>query len=797
MSKCPPVYRNLGLLSFGEGRYVTADILRQCCKNDEYLKQTLEKVEYLTPPAIRKRFSPVLVDTDNSFGFLAGNSKNVTFDNSDESITFVDFTEPGFEKYVDAEKTTAVIHSAVDNNGNHIQQLQTPTKTVSTINRETKDESPWPGTSGLHCNEHWYIAFDRNRQYRLQPNWLFGDEAVGYGIYNTEIPAVGRAQSFKPKVSGYLEGITVNLKCDIDKNNTASPLIVQLRPTVTKNGVAYPDNFQYTMLAEERVRFSNSTPDICTISFTHPPYVEKGKSYAMVFLSPLSHPYNCYHLGGWSKNCGADPYPDGDAFYTWNNGADWTRYGKGEDVSYSNGRFAPVDFAFELQIREDTEEYIQNDWHYVYLNPIRTSPVAGVKIDGHDNAAEPGIDIIYEVSNNGRKWYSLNKNNRLNFTNHESMTFVRAKMRTNHNSPAIINWIEVTLYYDAPTEMYVRTHYYYPRTEPMLGANVWGRVYAPFETEPTVSCSAELISEKIAIEHFKVIDVDDLKDYTWIEEVDENKINNKSGERIAEYLEDNPSVIEALKKENIYILPFLDKNNDFHHFFTEFEFTNSPAYPILSCSLQPEEQGISTVNYGEWYDFVYNYGNTPLYKTIPDPNQNDEEFDYTIHPDCMLFYTDVLETMVKGTFTITYNPLIITDLTESEVGKHTSDNEEGLILDYFKETFVVDESLLESRIINLRTAPVDPIRKVILNPDDDNTQLYEDEDFTVDYDNNSLIFEPLNDDGTGSILQINDVVEIVYTPNIDDAGISIGYYATRENTRKQCYLKPNYLEYKT
>ena len=38
---CPPNYRNVGCSSFGEQKYVTADLLRQYCMNDEYLYQQI------------------------------------------------------------------------------------------------------------------------------------------------------------------------------------------------------------------------------------------------------------------------------------------------------------------------------------------------------------------------------------------------------------------------------------------------------------------------------------------------------------------------------------------------------------------------------------------------------------------------------------------------------------------------------------------------------------------------------------------------------------------------------------
>ena len=39
---CPEEYRNQGLKSLGEQKFVTADMLRQFFKNDAYLKKTVK-----------------------------------------------------------------------------------------------------------------------------------------------------------------------------------------------------------------------------------------------------------------------------------------------------------------------------------------------------------------------------------------------------------------------------------------------------------------------------------------------------------------------------------------------------------------------------------------------------------------------------------------------------------------------------------------------------------------------------------------------------------------------------------
>ena len=85
--------------------------------------------------------------------------------------------------------------------------------------------------------------------------------------------------------------------------------------------------------------------------------------------------------------------------------------------------------------------------------------------------------------------------------------------------------------------------------------------------------------------------------------------------------------------------------------------------------------------------------------------------------------------------------------------------------------------MLNNRRIPLRAAPLDPLRDVFLNDE----EIIEDVDFTVDYNTHELVFPVLNDDDESTLLNLNDILEIVYTPSLDDAGISIGYYAKREN----------------
>ena len=157
--------------------------------------------------------------------------------------------------------------------------------------------------------------------------------------------------------------------------------------------------------------------------------------------------------------------------------------------------------------------------------------------------------------------------------------------------------------------------------------------------------------------------------------------------------------------------------------------------------------------------------------------------------------------MPIGGLNITYNQVFIDGLTIDEVGvrkdPETGLIEEGLVLDYFKEDIVVTRTEIETRRVPLRVKPVDPIRSVILNKDtDDERTLVENHDYHLDIDTNELVFEVNNEDGKSSILNLDDDLEIVYTPYLEDIAISIGYHAKRTSKDKQVYIDGNYLEYK-
>ena len=307
--------------------------------------------------------------------------------------------------------------------------------------------------------------------------------------------------------------------------------------------------------------------------------------------------------------------------------------------------------------------------------------------------------------------------------------------------------------------------------------------------DPTTDCKVEIVQDKTVTEHFNVITAEELPDYDYIEGLDIEKITDESLAVRYNYLIDTPSAIELLRQNGIYVKPWEDENEvehglsfwtlneDEEKVYSPFKLKRSPAYPMVECQNQPlGDEGVCS--FGEWYDYTVDYEN-----------------------DTIFLAEDVIEDLPVGSITFSYNPVFIQDLTQKEVGRTYNAStaqyvENPLVIDYFKQEFIVDENIIETREVPLRVSAVDPLRSVILNKGtDEEKELIEDVDFEVDYTKGILRFK-IPDDNVVS-LNLNDELEIVYTPNLEDVGISLGYTCTRgENTDKQVRILPNWIEYK-
>ena len=822
--KCKPNYKNVNTVkSFSEQRAATVQVMNRICENEEYLYHETNKLEYLSPPAVRKRFNPVLVDPEKSYGYaladddVDANEKVIKFTNDTFTEIDIDFCDMSL---IDEVNSTCCFEAWEDNTNNFHQRAILPLQSASSVNTDCKN---WD-LEGV--NSAWYVGFDKNKPYQIRPDWLLDH-------FDGEIPGVCRAQTIEipdgigndVNKSSFLEAVTLKIESQGDTHSDwASPLYVQIWGVESKNvqRTQYVDNQNevvsgedtiyvprgnpYAPLASAVFNPTETTPDIYTFLLDKPIRVNSGEHYAIVILSPLSHWDHAPRVGGWGRNCNVVKDNGGDAFLSEDNGRTWIRYGHNDDSltwnDYKLGKLTPQDFAFQTHIRVYEDGYDTNNVYYLYLKPIYSSQMKSLSLSKTcygDASGETDVDLEFQYSLDGKVWSNI-PSQLLSFAQDESgeypnHVFIRAVMSTSQSTiTPYIDSIHITIHTELPREMYVRTPFYTPKLTPMLGANLWGRIYAPFQFIPSnadMGCEVEIIQETVSKEHFHIITVDELDQFLELSVdgnpiLDSSEFGNSSDTR-AEYLIDHPSVITKLKQKNVYIKPYTLDETEYLMSFEDYDdgekilgglkLTNSPASPLISVIIQPI--GTEKVeSYLEHIDFDMDYKN-----------------------DILTFTKEVLMNMAIGAVSISYNKIFIKDLSQQEVGdrinSETGLTEQGLILDYFKEEILITEELLETRKVPLRVVPIDPLREVKILRGGDEIELNEDIHYTVNYASHKLIFPISNPNTNESQLQLNDTLKVVYTPALEDNGIAIGYRVTRSDLNQQIRIKPNYIEYKT
>lgn len=946
--KCKPFYKNLNTIqSYSEQKYATVQWCEQNCMNDEWLKREVEKLKYLAPPNVRKKFNiGTTVYEPGSWGYEIASNNSVKFSTKTYDSIFLDFANNKGDEWIDWSRTSVVKspYTVTDSDGNEVP------KSKIVLPNHIEDRSIPPeyarfgtGVDNAGYNSAWYIGFDKSKNFYLRPEWI-------NDWRNPNIPSVARAQTFKVPSTAKgsdggnisvpdkvkLESVTLDLEYNGGPSEASSSLFVQIWTTYQASAyvsswdnknkeVVYefdkvtastPKSYQrysrykvyeyvkytsgknkgkykkdkkgnkiiktdkkgkniftwkhkkdkkgdyvirrtkiakpyfgskngtngqiYKPLAEYEYNPSSTNKGgHQTISFSTPPILNKGSSYAIVLFSPLNSWDYCPRIAGWGRNCKRDKlYDDGDACISYDNGRSWYRYGKNDKKTvkeYKQGKYTPQDYRFECNIetKEGQPNFVtvySTGEHYLYLKPIYSNPIRRVQIspdgEGTETYNQDKIRADYQLSVDGEEWIDFPDNWVIELEEPTRVVFIRVKMSrseirsgdvdTNESNTPSIESLRIDLFTDLPEEMYVRTAPYAPRVGHIMGASLWGKVYAPFVAEATVDCKVDIIEEREAEESFSIVDLDLLDekmvekglDITWMSSM-------PTADARCIYLTNNPSILDDLKYHRVYVKPHTIDGVMYNLSFAPDEdslivspiekgegeteegasieqdiypddvggikITDEVASPIISCQLEPEGSSEGVSPYGEWYSYVFDYDNNEL-----------------------IFRREILDKMVNGNLTVKYNPVFVKDLSLNEVGTHYDENgirEDGLVLDYFKETFIINDTHLETRRVGLRVQPTDPVKEVYLyqynaDEDDEPIQLYEDVDFTVDIYSRELVFNVINTDGSGTVLSLGDTLEVVYTPYLTTDAISIGYYAKRSNKDKQVDIKDYYIEYK-
>lgn len=822
MTKCPPNYKNLDeIQSFSEQRYATVQWAEQNCQNDEYLKQKTDELEYSSPARIRKRFKPVLVDDSKSYGYTVNPDKTVSFSELINSTFTIDFIDMSM---IDLERSDCAFKNFVDENQVQHKCATIPKKKSSVSIKNCRTLVPGEG-----INSWWYIGFDKTKHYHVRPDWI-------KNYFDSEIPAVCRAQTFtipeKREDGEYIEdAILYSVDLNLENNGTTnsnwgSPLIVQLWKTkrvmvektkwdndAKKNvpydppqyePIWYPDGTPETALATAVYQPDRIQPHLQNFQFDKKTVVQKNEHYAIVMLSPLSHWDHCPRVGGWGRNCEVDKYPGGDAFLSEDNCRTWQRYGKFDTTihQYTMGEYMPQDFGFVVHMGMFDSGFAKDEDFYMYLKPIHMNPIKHIQlvpVGYGDEVQEANLELEFQVSKSGKanSWVTLESNDLSISFNRDPATgeyphfaFIRVKMCTDDKDIApYLDSLKVIVDMDIPKEMYVRTLQYNPKITPMLGASAWSKFYSKFEVDesPQIRGSCELITDKICTEHFDIITANELPFYTHIPGLDASKMTDQSMDVRYNYLMNDANALTILKQNKVYVKPYTytSGGQSVTHpmsFTDGIQFDNSPAYPILDGNLNPMGNGLE-VPISEWIDYVFDYDNDKLIF-------NEVMNQYTKNGSTVT--EGIEEYLPVGTLEVSYNPIFIQDLTAKQVG--IREDSEGFVLDYFKEEHVINQSDVENRYIQLQFPPCDPLRELVI----DDVEYIEDIHFTVDYDNYRVMFPVIDVEQSSTLLTENfeKDMHIVYTPNLEDAGLSIGYRGIRENTDKQMIIYDNYLEYK-
>jgi len=456
-TKCPARYKNLGLETFGNKKKVTEEILKQFCKNDEYLYQQIRILLDLTDPESRKRFHPPNFENEiKSFGYVASEKdgkKCYKFDNGGDYNFGINFNTKdddvidingtiyyNDESIIDFNRSEDVDILVTDNEENGYvrihedveptevedksQPIYSPEKKSTTIQTTKKVGSPKKDSycygpyGAMKPNGWWYVGFDKNKNYNIKSKWKKKP-------YTEGIPTKCRAQTFTARHTGYITKVNLNVITESNKK-TASPFSCEIWKT--KKGVPYGGPIARV---EESFTDSNaySGAHIRTFKFKKKAMVTKGHKYAIVMRSPLSHEGACYRIAGWPRTCYTNymkgSYYYGYAFQSLDNGKTWLRYDKNAYGKLNASKSTmPIAFGFEVYVQPtktkiktkpksgkkligyepttvETPIYNVGD-HYLYFNIPATNPITKLTIDERGCGDVPEeCEILWDISYDG------------------------------------------------------------------------------------------------------------------------------------------------------------------------------------------------------------------------------------------------------------------------------------------------------------------------------------------------------------------------------------------------------------
>lgn len=343
---------------------------------------------------------------------------------------------------------------------------------------------------------------------------------------------------------------------------------------------------------------------------------------------------------------------------------------------YKDGTYKKVEKEAYDEIFTYEYSYIKEGSYYLHLKPIRTNPIDSFKISSMftDNQT-PSQWWTWEYYNHKLgEWVEIVGDNTVDYDNNTTnYTVLKLRIRCDVESNTYIGTTDnisdnvlddllgseklvassltylksATLLIESfkPTKGYLRTLYYHPTQEGMLGASIWSEIGVNAQAKGDATLEIDVIHEGLATEHFKFYDLNILTgaDMENLTELQEDIIADMSlyinqfvkGDDVTSYTQytaegiqsyvyedmelENGEFIEYLKSQltPVYILPlYYDGARNPTIFFDKLQLPHLPSYPLNACEIGDddiildEDRFTGLSNYGFYYPLNKSIRNT-------------------------------------------------------------------------------------------------------------------------------------------------------------------------------------------
>ena len=838
---------------FGDQKYITEELLRNYAENDEYELQEINDLWDSTDPEIRVWQNPIPLHSD-SYGISAGNDDGKEIYTLSNDTKFHGSTEFKNFNTIDRNKTTAYINTAEGraeiptqteetinrqtyNNGpwggmkaNEYWYISFNRTKTYTPNKYTDINST---SIPAVCRAQKFTAKESGYLKTITLN-LKGDKDAEYPLIievyqwsdDSKLPIIDESKKIAKAeykftvTSSALTAITFDSPPYITKDSqyfflVKSPLTSYEHAygiggwSSTCGEDTYPEGSCYLSenngyswtehgKKESKLKYHNGqnppidfafTIDIEKTINTHP-----TGTYTIYFKTLRMNPIRYVQITP------RDNIPEGTNIDYWisQNGKDWKNINTGE-----------VNFA------DDTEEgkiklYNDPNSTYLYLkvdlsttNTALTPSITRILLTADTIPAHTGY-LKSECFTprtgsmlNASIWsrcyhpYKITKKENVNV----KIDIYRNQI--NRDRFKIINPIDIKNY--KFTEDFIKQYY---NTDKTNFTNDNGEYLLQTITETEARNIAEIKTEETSFEKIQAIfnlnkQLDLTK--TEIESLTilyNNEINKiETTDDAINFIEEYPLIINQLRKFNI----FLAGTNQIP--------LTKPAVKYLKTVNFTNTEG--TIALLEDHDFKVDYDTAEDYNTTSEIKlynleYNNKTYDIEDYGNTILNFNGDYFNLEEGDLEIEYNPIYLKGLTMEAFYKYNSNGDEildaqgnnvcdGFPLDIMIDTFIpYNKAKLENDLeFSLSVDPVCTLRKVLINEGSDNErELIEDIDFTVDYENKRIKLH--NDVFTKD----TDYLTVRYTPNLTDTSLGVAYRIYRSNDTDQAYILPNYWQYR-